>query len=1689
MATKKYLSLERLTDYDALIKAEISSSDAATLKSAKDYADGLVSGGHNHDDRYYTETEIDTKLSEVNTSITNITNGNIVVKEAEHADNADEATHATSADSATTATTADSATTAESATKATQDGNGNVIVDVYETKEDAQLKYDELNAGKQNKTIIVTQDSNSKLASHSPAEIIDYFHNGDKVVFFDGGTEHPFLEGDNQSSIFYSSYVDRSRIMATVVQIHADKTMELDRYNYTAPVTSVNGKTGQITLTASDIKADAAGSASSALAEAKSYTDAATANVKNELLNGAGEAYDTLKELGDLINENVDAIDALETVASGKADKEHTHTIESIDGLQDAVNAAADSKFYVVTFEATGGVYHADLTFAEIRERFEAGGNMVARIDGTDYIPLLSAATHQIIFSGIYQAQSVALTISSNEVCTLTTTPLARQSHSHSNASTTSSGFMSSDDKVKLNSIDPSSYETKEDAQSKYDTLVEATKEYVDGKADIEHTHTISEVTNLQETLDKKANSGHNHSAAAITNGTISAARLPVTSVAKGGTGATTVEAARTNLDVYSKEEIDTSLSHTVESLHEYVDEKVAEGGGSGVSSWNDLTDKPFYSEVSVTEIVNESEVVWEDVEYLDNGRTSLSWQKPTYVSPDKKYLLTINGEETLLDCFDLSAQFEGANVCMLTDMGSVAEDMTGYVSILVFNAPEMGAVGGQGNVPRAYDEDNFHMSISKYVEDIRYLDPKYIKDMYYTEKGGLVEILPETDAIHSDDDIFAVIADLDLVVGEKYNVNYNGTEYECVAQDGSFMQAGMVVLGNAIDFGLNGNNELFCAMTGEEEGVRVLMIMTLDGATSVTISIHKYGEGIVHQIPSKYIPDEFATKDYVDGKNKLPITTSRFWYANLSSFDGNTDELKAQNIAKYDTFIYQGCLSNELEMSSNAYARDLAIYKRVLEINPDFKMFGYITARGFGYVPNTSTTKGMTEYRTSPEGIDHPIWTKEELFNYMNLMAHCGGTIDEDTLDEYGNPTRTCGVPLYGVFYDDFGYNYRTQNEHLLNQGDWTSIRDKQNSLIDYAHSLGLSNMANSSADDVFSYEATDDYYNPDGLISHMDERDWFTVESYFIRSDYVFSGQDTSPSIYNEKYRDIYKSKCAVLSYIYGVDDDGTGEDKQTAATFAIYQALCQGVSSIALHGFDQFYEIPEEFCKYYDHNNSAIYSRDSDWSYTLNVNGYTIKTVRSSGNTSYGKIPNKDSLSTCKVVLNGVNAFNNIFIRSEEIVGKMNTLEQDISAEIDAIKSDSKGMANIYHRAFIDDWIPDITIDDYTNIAPTWSGNYGGENTSTTATWNGQDIKVTCPSRYSWRRIAFDVSELAGKTCEIGFKTIDVYSQSNPSVKGSVSWLLQDTSSNTYFTLPSNTKSESVDGETRCCGRYTFPEDVGTMWFWFNGITATTSGTFIVDVNGFYIVDVTELEEDIAKTWYTNYLQPVSTWGALTSYSNYTIDVDDDGKGITINYTTAGVTPEIGLNLAANDSIFLPGETWEIGVEEFYGYDDDGNDVTNKMQMYFNDGSASGLGFNYYDKTRANYEAMKSELKDGLICLDKATIPDSYVNGFPSTTIMTKPTQSLGGVTRGDGTVNCYHIRIRGVYLYKHDERDELHIRGEDESKTYIKICRVTEKNLSVDIANNDLQSNALYITDAGNLFITDYSGNRIDIINKG
>ena len=87
-------------------------------------------------------------------------------------------------------------------------------------------------------------------------------------------------------------------------------------------VASISQADGKIVPVMGNFAFDAEGAADAALAEAKTYAD----NIKDDLLNGAGEAYDSLKELGELIDENKDALDALEEIAAGKADAEHIHS-------------------------------------------------------------------------------------------------------------------------------------------------------------------------------------------------------------------------------------------------------------------------------------------------------------------------------------------------------------------------------------------------------------------------------------------------------------------------------------------------------------------------------------------------------------------------------------------------------------------------------------------------------------------------------------------------------------------------------------------------------------------------------------------------------------------------------------------------------------------------------------------------------------------------------------------------------------------------------------------------------------------------------------------------------------------------------------------------------------------------------------------------------------------------------------------------------------------------------------------------------------------------------------------------------------------------------------------------------------------------------------------------------------------
>lgn len=203
---------------------------------------------------------------------------------------------------------ATSSGSATSATKATQDASGNIITTTYETKTDATVKLDSAKEYTDTKVanLASTTVVDNKISSHNTSTSA---HNDIRVLITDLTTKlNNFLDVDDTTSDQLSevltliennkgtleslttSKVNVSDIVDNLTTASANKVLSANQgvaikalinalqaeVDDKVPVTrTVNGKalSANITLSASDVGADASGSASSALSSAKSYTD------------------------------------------------------------------------------------------------------------------------------------------------------------------------------------------------------------------------------------------------------------------------------------------------------------------------------------------------------------------------------------------------------------------------------------------------------------------------------------------------------------------------------------------------------------------------------------------------------------------------------------------------------------------------------------------------------------------------------------------------------------------------------------------------------------------------------------------------------------------------------------------------------------------------------------------------------------------------------------------------------------------------------------------------------------------------------------------------------------------------------------------------------------------------------------------------------------------------------------------------------------------------------------------------------------------------------------------------------------------------------------------------------------------------------------------------------------------------
>lgn len=128
--------------------------------------------------------------------------------------------------------------------------------------------------------------------------------------------------------------------------------------------------------------------------------------------------------------------------------------------------------------------------------------------------------------SDITSVNKVAVTDATNKLKTISKLPLdkvthqdisgkANVNHSHDSASSSANGFLSKEDKSKLDGIATEANKTVVDSSLSSSSTNPVQNKIVtnalNGKANSSHTHSISNITNLQSALDSKSETGHTH--------------------------------------------------------------------------------------------------------------------------------------------------------------------------------------------------------------------------------------------------------------------------------------------------------------------------------------------------------------------------------------------------------------------------------------------------------------------------------------------------------------------------------------------------------------------------------------------------------------------------------------------------------------------------------------------------------------------------------------------------------------------------------------------------------------------------------------------------------------------------------------------------------------------------------------------------------------------------------------------------------------------------------------------------------------------------------------------------------------------------------------------------------------------------------------------------------------------------
>ena len=381
-------------------------SEVAGLQAA---LDSKAAASHNHNDKYYTEGEIDTKVASLQSSIdgkaaSSHTHDDRYYTESEvDAKLADKAntSHGTHVTYSTTAPVMDGTASVGSATTVARSDHKHPT----DTSRASQASLDS-HTGNTTVHITSTERTNWNAAkshadsAHAPSNAQpnqNAFSNvavGSTTIAADSTTDTLTMAGGTGISVSADATNDKVTItnsgVISVATGSSNGTISVNTNGSSANV-AVKGL-GSAAYTASTAY-DAAGSANSALASAKTYTDGKIDAIVGE---GASETLDTIGEISAAITGNQGMLETLNNAVGSKSAKTHTHTVSHTPagGISETSITPAGTVSQP-TFTGTAASHNHSFTGTEVtlNTKLTPAGSVSSTFTGT-------AASHNHGFTG-----------------------------------------------------------------------------------------------------------------------------------------------------------------------------------------------------------------------------------------------------------------------------------------------------------------------------------------------------------------------------------------------------------------------------------------------------------------------------------------------------------------------------------------------------------------------------------------------------------------------------------------------------------------------------------------------------------------------------------------------------------------------------------------------------------------------------------------------------------------------------------------------------------------------------------------------------------------------------------------------------------------------------------------------------------------------------------------------------------------------------------------------------------------------------------------------------------------------------------------------------------------------------------------------------------------------------------------